>query len=632
VFDPNSSMFQQPDSIPEDARVVFVSDVFANEYLGGAELTSQALIDEAPVKVHKIKSKDVTIDSLQKGADKIWVFGNWAEMNGHLIPSIVANLKYVVLEYDFKFCRYRSPEKHLAETGTVCNCDQEMPGKMCSAFYHGSRGVFWMSELQMEEFHKRFPFLERDFNYVLSSVFDKKTLARIKALRESRPSKSGWLTLGSGSWIKGAEAAKKWCADNGKKFETIWGLSYEETLARLAVAEGFCYMPLGGDTCPRMVIEAKLLGCELALNHNVLHADEDWFRMGVEDVEDYLQASPERFWSFIKEIADYVPTVSGYTTTLNCIKQEYPFVQSITSLLGFCSEVCIVDGGSTDGTWEKLQALAEAEPRIKLKQVPRDWKSPRFAVFDGMQKAEARSMCTQEFLWQQDVDEVVHEDDGKKIIHIAQQMPREARVLCFPVIEYWGGPAKVRMDVTPWKWRMTRNDINITHGIPADMRREDELGVYALPGTDGCDLIDAKTGERIDAVNFYTPQVENIRQAAMMGNAEALKQYEGWFNQVVEGLPSVFHYSWFDIKRKIRLYREYWTAHWASLYGKDHADVAENNMMFDVPWSQVTDEMIEARASELSTKLGGWIWHRRWNGRTITPHIKVKRPQPRIMQ
>ena len=34
-------------------------------------------------------------------------------MDYKLIPTIVANMKYSILEYDYKFCRYRSPEKHL---------------------------------------------------------------------------------------------------------------------------------------------------------------------------------------------------------------------------------------------------------------------------------------------------------------------------------------------------------------------------------------------------------------------------------------------------------------------------------------------------------------------------------------
>ena len=45
--------------------------------------------------------------------------------------------------------------------------------------------------------------------------------------------------------------------------------------------------------------------------------------------------------------------ISGYTTVRNCITQKYPFVESILSMINFCDEVVVLDGGSTDGSYEK---------------------------------------------------------------------------------------------------------------------------------------------------------------------------------------------------------------------------------------------------------------------------------------
>ena len=87
-------------------------------------------------------------------------------------------------------------------------------------------------------------------------------------------------------------------------------------------------------------------------------------------------------------------------------------------------------------------------------RIVRDWDHPRFAVFDGAQKAAARSNCTMEYCWQQDADEVVHEDDYEKILKLIKSFPREADLVSLPVIEFWGNKGKARMDVTPWKWRV----------------------------------------------------------------------------------------------------------------------------------------------------------------------------------
>lgn len=623
--------------INSETQVVFVADLFAEEYEGGAELTSKALIDSSPFALEKVKSSELSLELLQSGVDKFWIFGNFAGLNPQLIPSIVANLNYTVLEYDYKYCKFRSPEKHRAQTGNDCDCNNQINGKLVSAFYYGAQGMWWMSEGQKQKYLTMFPFLSEKSNIVLSSVFSKETLATLRSLREgiqkSGEERKGWVTLGSDSWIKGAEDASKWCETNGKEEIKLWNVPYEQTLATLASAEGFVYLPRGMDTCPRMVIEAKLLGCKVHINENVQHKDEEWFSTdNLQEIEEYLFAAPELFWNGISGFMSYVPTISGYTTVYNAKSQDYPYVQCIKSMLQFCDEVCVVDGGSSDGTWETVQELSKVEPRIVVRQVARDWNHPRSGVFDGMQKAEARSMCTSQFCWQMDCDEIVHEEDAGKVKEICKKFPKEVHIVSLPVVEYWGGPEKVRVDVMPWKWRLSRNLPNITHGIPAEARRFDKDGnMFAIAG-DGCDMIDAMTGVRLPHVSFYSQEIDNTRRAAMQGNSQALEAYEEWFNRVVDQLPGVYHYSWYDLERKIRLYKNFWTRHWEVLSGKTYEDTAESNMMFDLPWSQVTDDMISRKAEELKEKLGGWIWHNKWDGKMTTPWMTISKREPKLMR
>src|SRR5574343_461826 len=112
IMEFSNKVFVNPSRrVDEDAEVIFVADLFVEDYSGGAELTSEALSQESPFKVQKIHSRDVDMSTLQQGVSKFWIFGNFSQMNPELIPSIVGNLKYTILEYDYKFCRYRSPEK-----------------------------------------------------------------------------------------------------------------------------------------------------------------------------------------------------------------------------------------------------------------------------------------------------------------------------------------------------------------------------------------------------------------------------------------------------------------------------------------------------------------------------------------
>ncbi len=635
-FNLKDEIFKKNIEINSAVQVIFVSDLFVDEYVGGAELTSEALITESPFNVMKLKAQDVTIDLLRQGIQKFWIFGNFSALNPQLIPSIIANLKYSILEYDYKYCRFRSPEKHLNITRVLCDCHEQINGKLISAFYHGAEGMWWMSEGQKAHYVNLFPFLLEKSSIVLSSVFDKKTLGTIKALREgikaAAVDRKTWIVLGSESWIKGYEAAKNWCIDNAKDIDTLFNVPYETTLTKMAAAEGFVYLPAGKDTCPRMVIEAKLLGCKLHINDDVQHKNEEWFATDdIESIEEYLYAAPGLFWNGIKNMMNHKPSLSGYTQTRNCIEQNYPWEQSIKSLLGFCDEVVIVDGGSTDGTWERLLEIQKLEPRVKPFQVIRDWNDKRFALFNGQQKAEARRKCTSDFCWQVDIDELVHEDDYIKIIDLVKKFPKGVDLVALPVVEYWGGPKKVRVDVNPWKWRLSRNNPNITHGLPKSHRKFDDEGTMYSIGSDGDDYIYKDTLENVPCVSFYTSEVDNVRQAAMSGNKQALSAYENWLNQVIEQLPGVYHYSWYDLERKIHTYKGFWSKHWASLYNQVQEDISENNKFFNKKWADVTNDEIRELATKMKNELGGWIFHHRVDFTKPTPWLDIKKSEPAVM-
>jgi len=634
-------MFDSPFSSPEipsidkEADVIFVADMFVEDYVGGAELTIQSLIDSAKdINVQKIKSSDVSMSMLKEGNQKHWVFGNFSNLPPSLIPSIIGNLSYSIIECDYKFCQFRSIEKHKFETGKDCDCHEQLHGKMISAFFHGSKTLWWMSEAQEKRYLERFPFLQKNDSVVLSSVFDDDFFAFVNSMENKKKERKGWIVLGSNSWIKGYEQAEEYCKSNGLEYEVVWGLPYGALLDKLAHAEGFVYLPQGGDTCPRMVIEAKALGCELVLNEHVQHANEEWFAGSKEDMLAYLYGARERFWRAIKSVHEHVPTISGYTTVRNATQMSYPWKSTVTSMLGFCNEVVVVDGGSSDGTWEELQELSalQEDGRLVIHRhaIPDD--HPSFAYeTDGKLKATARSYCTSDFCWQMDADEIVHEDDYHKVHQLLRAFPVHCNVVSLPVIEYWGGDKKVRMDINPWKWRVSRNLPHITQGIPKELiRTGDDGSVYAAPGTDTCDYVHSETGERIPHIGFYNEQAHNVRVAGLSGNEEARLAYQDWFQRAVDQLPSVHHYSWYNIPRKIRQYKMHWASFWKNQYRHDAEDTAENNVMFDKPWAEVTDDDIELLGNRLASELGGWIFHEKVDFSYKIPYVTIDRNHPAV--
>ena len=621
---PNYSSF-------EEAEVVFVADLFREEYAGGGELTTDALLQTTPYKTHCLKSSDLNVNLIQQGVQKTWVFFNFRAMDHNLIPAVIQNLYYFVVEYDYKFCQYRSLELHHRQTGKNCDCHEQQIGKIITTFYTGANHLFFMSEQQRLIFLTRFPFLDENSS-VLSSVFDIKDLEFIESLRNSREGDNGkWAIVDGNSWIKGVDEITDLLNKMDEPYDLLGDLPYSDLLRRLSEFKGLAARPLGHDTCPRLVIEAKLLGLDLMLNENVQHKDEEWFNLDVDGIEAYLLAGHERFWNRITAHVERLPTISGYTQAYNVMKSAYPWRESITSLLGFCDEVVVLDGGSDDGTYEELKKWAAEDTRLVVKQLKRDWNDKRFALFNGQQKAAARTLCTKEWCWQVDIDEVIHEADYEKVKILLRQIPKPVKMLSLPVIEYWGGSEKVRVDINPWKWRLSRNDPHITHDVNVNHRRYDEEGYLFSLGSDGDDYVHTDSYQIIPDTNFYTPELHQVRMQAMGGDADSLKAYEDYMNKVVDQLPGVHHYSWFDLKRKVLSYKNFWSKHWASLYNKTIEDVAENNKFFNKPWSEVTNEEIDNIVIRMKEEMGGWVFHDRINFEKPTPWMKIHKGHPIIM-
>jgi hypothetical protein len=285
--------------IPKTARVIFVNDFFVKDIEGGAELTSEAIIQKSPFKVFKLHSGSVTKKLLDSNKDKYWIFGNFTTLPDgmiHYIPS--SGIRYSIIEYDFKFCSFRSTNRHQQQTGQPCNCPQDAHGLDIGRMFQKADRVFWMSEGQKQAWLKNMPAMKDHSGLiVLSSVFQDKDLDRLKDLKEQAGERSPkWAVLGSGSWIKGIEETQKWCKLNRKPFETLPKLPYNQFLEVLNKYQGFVFMPLDKDTCPRVTIEAKLMGLNLHLNQNVLSKDDPWFVGTPEDCDAYLRTRASFFW------------------------------------------------------------------------------------------------------------------------------------------------------------------------------------------------------------------------------------------------------------------------------------------------------------------------------------------------
>tara|TARA_Y100000114_G_scaffold31134_1_gene26726 strand:+ start:6462 stop:8069 length:1608 start_codon:yes stop_codon:yes gene_type:complete len=277
--------------------IFFASDYFKEEYSGGAELTSEALIESSLLPVTKVKTSVITKELLDKNKNSFWIFGNFSHLSDSMIIYIAQNLNYVVLEYDYKFCIHRSPEKHASLFGE-CKCHKERRGKLISIFFKKAKLVWFMSKKQQIAYLNRFPFL--DNSRVLSSVLSDDTLDFIETINTNHKDDT-WLILNSPSWIKGAKLAIEFAKKQKLKYELVWGIEHKQLLEKMSESKGLIYIPPGGDTCPRITIEASLVGCELMLNENVQHKNESWFSDKSKTLS-YMRTRKSVFWSSVESL------------------------------------------------------------------------------------------------------------------------------------------------------------------------------------------------------------------------------------------------------------------------------------------------------------------------------------------
>ena len=293
--------------IPPATEVVFVQDFFAKELVGGAELTSDAIIKACPKKLFELHAHSITETLINKHKDKIWVFGNQTMTQPYLLQKFIdLKVRYYFFEYDFKPCVMRSTKKHELQAGK-CDCEQTQHGLFMANWMTQARVLFWCSDGQRDKFYRLYPNLKgRTPDFTQSSTFYPETILNIRKVRERKERgelevQDRWAILDSDSWIKGTEDAVKYCKERNMNYVLLKGLSNEQFLEELAKSKGLVFFPRDMDVGSRITTETKLLGGTPIVNDQVLHATEAWFNKSIPEIEEYLIDGPSRFWRIIEE-------------------------------------------------------------------------------------------------------------------------------------------------------------------------------------------------------------------------------------------------------------------------------------------------------------------------------------------
>lgn len=280
--------------------IVFLADLFVEDFLGGGELTTEAIIDSynGDADIIKIRSDQLTEEIIQEYRKNKWIICSFFNVKADLILNIMSNaIDYSLIEYDYKYCIMRIPKLHKKQYG-MC-CENTTRGQLISLFFQLASNVWYMSQKQKEWYEKTFPAIKaKNHGYVLSSILDKKTIDTIKSL-DCSSKNNKYLIQDRDHILKGRQRAIKIAEEKELEYELFSNLKYEDMLKKFAESKGLIFTPTEFDTCPRVTIEAKLLGCDLILSENVQHAEEEWFKSDSQTIIQHMKERTEFFWKTI---------------------------------------------------------------------------------------------------------------------------------------------------------------------------------------------------------------------------------------------------------------------------------------------------------------------------------------------
>ena len=127
-------------------------------------------------------------------------------------------------------------------------------------------------------------------------------------------------------------------------------------------------------------------------------------------------------------------TISCVMITRNCINQGYPFKQAIAASLPLCDEFIVVDGLSTDGTFEVLRSLRNSKIKIFQDEWSDHGKKSE-VIRDAINHAIGRASGN--YIFHVDANEIIDPEALERIRELPIVFP-ETTLFALPYYQFMG--------------------------------------------------------------------------------------------------------------------------------------------------------------------------------------------------
>lgn len=303
-------------------RRIFVLDDTCKSNFGGTALTLKAILEQFnDTEVFFIETRELNQSVFDKtSVEDIWVIGNTFAINAEsfkILSVILLQRRFIKIEFDYGFCNYRCEQGFKHFTGIdkwepFGDKGSNVLRNIYDLSHRFAKKIFYMSKKQMELHNKKlegFP-IDKSKQVVLGSCFCVKDLMIMMQKYQDaqrKTTKTYAIIDGNGGWhskAKGVKEAILYAKGNNLPFKIIHEKDYYRFLDILSGYYGLIFLPQIHDTCPRVTIEAKLMGLDLITNENSQHATEEWFALEGDSLANYLLDRPTLFKKEISGILE----------------------------------------------------------------------------------------------------------------------------------------------------------------------------------------------------------------------------------------------------------------------------------------------------------------------------------------
>ena len=295
-------------------KLLFVSDFFKSNLIGGAELNDDVLIEHLKsngFEVEKVNSSALTEEQIIENDS--FIISNFVGLSDRK-KEILKLKKYIIYEHDHKYLKTRDPSSFP---------DFKAPASdiVYRDFYDKAHKVVVLSEICKDVIEKNLD-IDNVYNIGCSLWSDSK-LDFIQELSDNAAEKKEkYCIINSSNPIKGTREAVEYCRQKGLDFDLVGPLPENELLKKISEYKYFIFFPQVLETLSRVVVEAKMLGCKVLTRAGLIGAaSEEWFGLSGVELIDKIR---EQKKNALNKFVEFLTVDDSITVILNCYRRpEY---------------------------------------------------------------------------------------------------------------------------------------------------------------------------------------------------------------------------------------------------------------------------------------------------------------------